>query len=109
MEYLPLIDDDVLTEILPHLPRHDIYQWSLTSRRLASLTLPLPWRRVKFEFQIRTTSSPIFATRPLGNSRWDQKPWNERYELERFAKLKRTLAQSTQIGSMVQVYSLLDI
>jgi hypothetical protein len=52
MEFLPLVEEDVLFQILSYLPRHDLYQWSLVSRKFACIARPLLWRRIEFRNQI---------------------------------------------------------
>jgi hypothetical protein len=62
MESLPRIDpvdgldEDVLFQVLSYLSRHGLYQWSLISRKFASIARPLLWRRIEFRYRYMTKS-----------------------------------------------------
>jgi hypothetical protein len=65
MESLPRIDpvdgldEDVIFQVLLYLSRHDLYKWSLVSRRFAIIARPLLWRRIEFRYRYMTKSEML--------------------------------------------------
>jgi hypothetical protein len=130
MEFLPRVnpvdglDEDVLFQVLSYLSRHDLYQWSLVSRKFASIARPLLWRRIEFRYRYMTKSEMIMKGPEYGYSEglliqqihdndprgvWNdsRSKWNGILEQKRFFKLQRSVNESPEIGTMAQEYIIL--